>query len=474
MRHIQLYLAVLFAISPLWSANYYLDAQTGKDANLGTKASPWQSLFKVKNLTLQPGDSILLKRGAKWNSDSIFIRSVGSAQKPIVFSAYGERTLERPHVQGNMGRVVVLENASHIIVEDWTISKARGGCVEMWDSTVSNILVQRIEGFDCGGGVYMTGTNITVRYSYFHDGHMVVNTPTTVNDNDDYGASGIGFSILNGCEVYGNRLTGLRAPSYDYGEDGGAIEFWKTVRNCDVWGNFSYDNNGFSEFGGQKGDTVENVSIHHNIIIDSKVLACPHMYNIANAYGIGYNKLHIDHNLIVHRFNKPYGYFMASSGDDLTESWRVKVRNNIMISDSLTYFSWQPSGTNPSYFHSGNLLWSPKHNFWVNGVTPGEGDVYQDPLFQGKAWSLTSPVDTSVAKYFLKSGSPAVASVENLGYTKDYFGNPLSKSGLADRGPIPMGSTQPLKIKQRVTPDSHTTNDNRQGVWNLLGQQIRP
>ncbi|MBO0932570.1 right-handed parallel beta-helix repeat-containing protein [Fibrella aquatilis] len=67
---------------------YYVSA-TGNDGNSGrTVAQAFQSLGKVSSLALQPGDSVLFKRGDTFRGTLQISRS-GAVGRPIVFAAYG-------------------------------------------------------------------------------------------------------------------------------------------------------------------------------------------------------------------------------------------------------------------------------------------------------------------------------------------------------------------------------------------------
>lgn len=69
---------------------YYLDATAGNDTNSGTSAEEaWQSLDKVKQLTLNAGDKLLLKRGETFHGQ-LEITGKGTATDRIVIDAYGE------------------------------------------------------------------------------------------------------------------------------------------------------------------------------------------------------------------------------------------------------------------------------------------------------------------------------------------------------------------------------------------------
>lgn len=421
------------------ATNYYLDPAVGNNLAAGTSpGTAWRSLARASVVKLSPGDSLLLKRGGSWPSDSLFLEAVGTAERPIVVSDYGDPTLTAPHVS-NRGNLLVLRKSSHVVVRNLVLSGAAGGCIEMRDSSVSQIVVEAIEAFDCGGGVNLSGNDIVVRDSYIHDGHMVVNTPDVMDD--DYGASGIGFSRLDGCLVTGNRLVNLRAPSYDYGYDGGALEFWKTVRNCDIHGNFAYHTNGFSEFGGQKGDSVVDVAIHHNVLLETGLLACFHVRDSTTLFGVGYDRVRLDNNLSVTRHGPAIGYHVFADGATLPDRTRIKIRNNIFVDDSTNYYHQQQNGwsNDPEWTHEHNLLWSPKRDPFKSGRVAGTGEIFANPGFANLRWNEPDVTDTTLASYALREESPAVGTGVFVGYAVDYFGQPAAPNGKVDRGPFATG-----------------------------------
>ena len=75
---------------------YYIDPLEGNDANSGrTPDKAWKSLERVKELTLLPGEQLLLKRGTTLNGQ-LEISAQGTAGKPAVVGTYGEETLPKP------------------------------------------------------------------------------------------------------------------------------------------------------------------------------------------------------------------------------------------------------------------------------------------------------------------------------------------------------------------------------------------
>lgn len=71
------------------AATYYVDATGGNDTNSGTTTSAaWKTLGKVAATNLQPGDNVLLKRGAIWR-ERLMVPTSGTASASITFGAYG-------------------------------------------------------------------------------------------------------------------------------------------------------------------------------------------------------------------------------------------------------------------------------------------------------------------------------------------------------------------------------------------------
>jgi parallel beta-helix repeat protein len=83
------------ASTPADARTYYISSTSGNDANDGqSPEKAWQHLSKIylKSIskdTFQPGDSVLLRRGDQWDGQ-IRLQGNGTAQKPIMFGAYGK------------------------------------------------------------------------------------------------------------------------------------------------------------------------------------------------------------------------------------------------------------------------------------------------------------------------------------------------------------------------------------------------
>lgn len=101
---------VLFAASAATGAawavrtapsTFYVDSEKGSDTAAGTaEAAAWQSLDKVNEAELIPGDTVLFKRGGLWRGQ--LVPQSGSAAARITYGAYG--TGAKPLLQGSVSR----------------------------------------------------------------------------------------------------------------------------------------------------------------------------------------------------------------------------------------------------------------------------------------------------------------------------------------------------------------------------------
>src|SRR5690349_16930588 len=86
----RLLIFVLIALSGTATATtYYVSSSAGSDLNSGTSsATPWKTLAKANAQSLQPGDSVFLRRGDVWN-EGLAPSASGTQASPITFDAYG-------------------------------------------------------------------------------------------------------------------------------------------------------------------------------------------------------------------------------------------------------------------------------------------------------------------------------------------------------------------------------------------------
>ena len=141
---------------------FYVDAQHGKDSNSGTSPDEaFKSLEIIQHLTLQAGDSILLKSGDVF-SDQLLFTGKGEEGRPIVIGKYGGKA--RPHIKGDATHmeIVYLLNAENVVIRDLEISNKgkertnglRGLKVEVKNyGDAQNIIICNLFIHDVNGGL---------------------------------------------------------------------------------------------------------------------------------------------------------------------------------------------------------------------------------------------------------------------------------------------------------------------------------
>ena len=81
---------------------YYVDSKDGNDSNDGTSESKaFKTLDKVNGLNLEPGDTVLLKKGSVFEDQALKFtkEDSGTAEAPVKISTYGEG--EKPKINTN-------------------------------------------------------------------------------------------------------------------------------------------------------------------------------------------------------------------------------------------------------------------------------------------------------------------------------------------------------------------------------------
>ncbi|MEV4224322.1 MULTISPECIES: right-handed parallel beta-helix repeat-containing protein [unclassified Nonomuraea] len=371
-------LATLLPAVPLQAAaqagtTYYVDSKAGDDSAAGTSESAaWKSLDAVNATSLQPGDTVAIRRGSTF-SGSLTLTASGTAAGPITVKAYGKGPLAR--ISGRDADCVVI-SGNH-----WKVSGLRAsGCrwagfrVEGDHNTLSGVEADRNI---AGAVIAPTGARNTVRDSTF-----TANNRMSIADkggDNDSGAFGI---LLNGDDnlVTGNTITGSYAKSPDYGYDGAAIEVFGGNRNR-VTHNRAHDNNTFSELGAKKGDTATGNVIAFNVVT-STLKSGSFLVTRGPRHIVGPVKGTIAvHNSVYMPARKTIGW---SCHDGCSPSI-LKLRNNVVVVGGQAGFE-DGSGAD----EAGSVYRARSARFKL-----GAGSVMADPRF------------VSATNLRLRPGSPA-------------------------------------------------------------------
>lgn len=98
--------------------NYYLDSLNGDDVQDGrTPATAWRSLEMLKDVELQTGDSVLLKRGTTFTG-ILEVTGSGTSGKPVVIDAYGNGDKPCIIAPDHSLYAVLIKNSNYLTVQN--------------------------------------------------------------------------------------------------------------------------------------------------------------------------------------------------------------------------------------------------------------------------------------------------------------------------------------------------------------------
>jgi len=103
-----------------------VDCLNGSDGNDGLNpSSAWQTIQRVNQAVLGPGDSILLKRGCTWQGTGFKANGSGSVALPITLADYGDARLPLPVIDGVGAHesAVLLQNVQNWIVRNLELTQ---------------------------------------------------------------------------------------------------------------------------------------------------------------------------------------------------------------------------------------------------------------------------------------------------------------------------------------------------------------
>ena len=239
---------------------YYVST-SGSDSADGSASRPWRTLAKAAAATPAGATAII----AQGSYTGFTMSRSGQAGSPITFQAASVGsvhvtppsgasvitiagahyiTLTGLSIEGAGGSqnagVDVLDGSSYITVSGGTLANNRSYGVDVNGSTYVTIRGNTITGNDVGVRVNRAGAGVLI-----DSNDVVNNTGMVVNDpapGTDWGAVGISFLHTVGPLVASNNtIHGNRAPSDDYGYDGGAFEIYgssgATMASNRIWDN---------------------------------------------------------------------------------------------------------------------------------------------------------------------------------------------------------------------------------------------
>ena len=357
---------------------YYLDrgAPGASDRNAGTRPeAPLASLAGVQRLRLLPGDTVAIRAGTHYAGE-LRLSAQGNAANPVRITAYGEG--ERPSIRATAPFAISAIGATDLIIEGIGIRGAADTAI-LLDEGSRRVVVHDVLITGSGRGVDVRGEDHLLVGNSIRDLHMVTNTP---GGDDDSGAQG--FVIGGrGHRFHCNHIRNARAQSHDYGIDGVGFEFWRSVSDVVVSGNWVEESAGFFEVGGLRGDQARNVLVQGNVALNASPFHWLHNKRGTGNFGLEIAGLRVLNNTIVD--TQPRALLFGFG--DRPEPGSYRFACNIVFAPlARRVFSYSIEAASHNVFHAGA------------GVT-GRGNVAGDARFTSPALQDFRPQPGSPAPW---------------------------------------------------------------------------
>jgi parallel beta-helix repeat protein len=410
-----------FAFFSAKAINYYVDPSSSATIKNGTFNYPWKSIADVNNSSgmLYPGDTVFFKRGQVY-SGKLSINKSGTATAPIVYSNYG--TGELPEFNNAISDVIYIYNKQYVVIDgiritDHTVQAKISYAITLDNSpncTIKNCDISRV---GVGIAVQAGSNNTSILNNYMHNMRMVRNTPTSINPDDDYGANPMVIGSSNNT-INNNKFEDCWALSYDYGYDGGAVEFFgATMSNNKVMYNTAINCNGFLEIGSNVNGIAENNLIAYNKVINCGIIG---VYQNGSTFSVTVKNLQYYNNTIIEtqkQFSQPSVLFwMAGTGT----TGMVIVKNNIF---------WLSSGVNfvNSKFSNGQMIHT-NNIYRMSSGTVGFPLTTSELLSSNINLFTNNTGDAKTWDVSPLSSCPAINFGTPVGLTQDFKGETIEQN----------------------------------------------
>ena len=449
-----LYIVVLVLLTMnLFAKNYYANSLSTSSIADGSFVNPWKTTADVNNnnYLLKPGDTVFFKRGGVY-SGSLYCDKSGTAALPIVYTAYG--TGNMPELTHTTTNVIVIYFRQFIVIDglkiiDKTMDPNNPGITAKigYGIIINNAPFNKIKNCDIslvGIGIDVAdGSNFTeITNNYIHDLRIVKNT----NDGgeDDFGANGVLVGSFSNSIMY-NKFERCWAYSYDFGRDGGAIEFFNTNMNENkIMYNVANECIGFLEVA-----SMNNAYAINNIIAYNKIINCGPIGVFHNMEGVQvkvYNMQYFNNTIISNNKDFVYGSILFWMSDN-TEVDVINFRNNILW--LTTGFSFLKDNLNPDRIvHKNNIYHITEGGILGTELDPSEFRNGVEQLFVD-----TTNIDPMKWDIHLRPNSEAINFGEDVGLLKDFAGTVIT-DGKPDAGVYEFIPPEPEKLIAAVALDS--------------------
>jgi hypothetical protein len=222
----------------------FIDCRSGDDAADGSSEHPWRTLDPLRSRPVAADTAVFLRRGCSWGGGL----KLTDASQRVSLGAYG--TGDAPTLTGDgVSRdfPVVDVEAEGVMLSGLHIRNAEAVGLKL---SAADVTVDGLEIDDVAFGMTVQAPRATITRTAVHDLHLLINTP---GGSDDTGA--VGFDVqADDVSITASSCTNCRAPSYDFGHDGGFAEIYNHGDRLRLIGNTARNVQGILEIGGVVDD----------------------------------------------------------------------------------------------------------------------------------------------------------------------------------------------------------------------------
>lgn len=379
------------------------------------------------------GDSVLFKKGDRFSGSMIVQGKTG-----IYFGTYG--TGEAPLFWGNgaaISTMFMIRSSSNLVFNGFNIKDTT---ISSTDRTVqANIKIaftieqssRNNQFLNCkmeiiGFGFYITSTSPGQKIDGCEIGNlrMIRNTPTSVNPDDDYG--GVPIQISSSNNIFTNNyLHDCWSISYDYGYDGGGVEFFEegtVIENNHIAYNTFYDCNGTFEHG-SSSDGIANNPIRNNQFYYNKFINCSSLFYINNngQYKTSVSNLQFYNNVLVQNvLSRTGNRNICSMAISETTPGIVVFKNNIFQVSNGASMMRSGQWTGGQFVHENNI-----YNISGGGAlnfTLSSSELSSTQNF----WQNTTSLNPLQWDFNLLPNSRPINFGQSVNLNRDFAGSPIS------------------------------------------------
>ncbi|KAB2963844.1 MAG: hypothetical protein F9K16_05735 [Thermoanaerobaculia bacterium] len=414
---------------------YFVDPATGNDANPGTHAQPWATLWRPRQ-TMVAGDTVYVRGGTFSELDpevpgwdtllflDLSFGASGTAAAPIAYLGYPGNP---PRLVNPLARRGIYLNQDGGPLSHHVIGNIRFGEVE--DAVLVTGIGQRIVGNDLSNGGI--GNKVGI------------------------------FGDTSAIEVLGNRFIANGVPPTKYYAI--YIQGFGVNQDIELGWNEIRDQEGRSiqVYGHLDGDFVDDLRIHDNVLVGSdlnnlllggsdggtEILGTVSVTGnvIAGARGAEGLRINDPNGTVVIDNNTLSGNAVAQIYLEEAGAGHVTLRDNILVAEAgQTYYEFDAGSSSASFVPAHNLV------FGGGACAPWDaGCVNADPLF------------VSGTNYHLRPASPAIDAGVATSAARDHDGVLRPQAAAFD-----IGAFEYLASSVPLFTDGFETGDT--SLWSIV------